>query len=61
MDMNQKVYKQALIGCDGFQKQMRTMLDRCCMGLWIWEKMERSKKNVQTTLYTIIEELIRVF
>lgn len=37
------------------------MLDRCCMGLWIWEKMERSKRNVQTTLYTIIEELIRVF
>lgn len=31
------------------------------MGLWIWEKMERSKRNVQTTLYTIIEELIRVF
>lgn len=37
------------------------MLDRCCMGLWSWEKMERSEKKVQTTLYTIFEELIRVF
>lgn len=31
------------------------------MGLWSWEKMERSEKKVQTTLYTIIEKLIRVF